>query len=75
MDNYYIKDICTKRFRRSSHQNSSSVNSLLSLGWSVDNIDLTKEIPSPHMISRIVRLMDNYDLLLIDEASMLTPVK
>ena len=73
MDNYYMK-IHAQNGLGGAHINSSTVNSLLSLGWSVDDIDLTKEIPSPHMISRIVRLMDNYDLLLIDEASMLTPV-
>ena len=65
---------CGSTGTASAHFNSSTLNSLLSLGLSVDNIDLTKAISSPQLISRIVQLMDNYDLLLIDEASMLTPV-
>ena len=65
---------CGSTGTSSAHFNSSTVNSLLSLGLSVDNIDLTKAISSPHMISKIVQLMDNYDLLLTDEASMITPV-
>ena len=65
---------CGSTGTASAHFNSSTVNSLLSLGLSVDNIDLTKAISSPHIISKILQLMDNYDLLLIDEASMITPV-
>ena len=40
----------------------------------MDFVDLTKEISSPAMISKIVQLMDSYDMLLIDEVSMMTPV-
>ena len=65
---------CGSTGTASAHFNSSTINSLLSLGLSVDNIDLTKATSSPQLISKIVQLMDNYDLLLIDEASMLTPV-
>ena len=54
--------------------NSETVNSLLSLGLSVDYIDLAAEITTAQKIAKIVQLMDNYHMLLIDEASMLTPV-
>ena len=53
---------------------SETVNSLLSLGLSVDYIDLAAEITTAQKVARIVQLMDNYHMLLIDEASMLTPV-
>ena len=58
----------------SAHFNSRTINSLLSLGLSVDNVELSSELTSPMLISKIVQLMDKYDLLLVDEASMLTPV-
>ena len=54
--------------------NSETVNSLLSLGLSVDYIDLAAEITTAQKIAKIVQLMDNYHMLLIDEASMMTPV-
>ena len=53
---------------------SETVNSLLSLGLSVDYIDLASDTTSPQTIAKIVRLMDYYHMLLVDEASMLTPV-
>ena len=53
---------------------SETVNSLLSLGLSVDYIDLAKAITRPQTMAKIVQLMDYYHMLLIDEASMLTPV-
>ena len=53
---------------------SKTVNSLLCLGLSVDKVDLATETTSAQMASNIVHIMENYDLLLIDEASMLTPV-
>ena len=65
---------CGSTGSASAHFNSSTINSLLSLGMNVDKIDLTKEISSPNMISKIVQLMDGCDMLLIDEISMLTPV-
>ena len=58
----------------SAHLNSSTVNTLLFLGLSLDKVDLTKEISSPAMISKIVQIMDSYDMLLIDEVSMMTPI-
>ena len=65
---------CGSTGSASAHFNSSTINSLLSLGMNVDTIDLTKEISTPNMISKIVQLMDDCDMLLIDEVSMLTPV-
>ena len=65
---------CGSTGSASTHFNSSTINSLLSLGMNVDTIDLTKEISTPNMISKIVQLMDDCDMLLIDEVSMLTPV-
>ena len=65
---------CGSTGTSSTQFNSSTINSLLLLGLSVDTIDLTKEITIPNMISKIVKLMDKYHLLLVDEASMLTPV-
>ena len=65
---------CGSTGSASAHFNSSTINSLLSLGMNVDTVDLTKEITSPNMISKIVQLMDGCDMLLIDEVSMITPV-
>ena len=65
---------CGSNGTASVHFNSSTVNSLLSLGMIVNNIDLTKVISNHHMISKILQLMDNYNMLLIDEASTVTPV-
>ena len=53
---------------------SETINSLLSLGLSVDNIDLATEITRAQTMAKIVQLMDYYHMLLIDEASMLTPI-
>ena len=53
---------------------SRTVHSFLSLGMSVDKIDLAKETTSAGTISKVVAAVENYDLILIDEASMITPV-
>ena len=53
---------------------SRTINSLLSLGLSVDNIDLSTASTSAHLVSKVVAAVENYDLILIDEASMVTPV-
>ena len=53
---------------------SETVNSLLSLGLSVDYIDLAAAFTTAQTMAKIVQLMDYYHMLLIDEASMLTPV-
>jgi hypothetical protein len=65
---------CGSTGTAAAHFNSSTINSLLSLGLSIDKVDLAKETTSPHTISQIVQLMDKYHLLLVDEASMITPV-
>ena len=51
-----------------------TINSLLSLGRNIDNIDLSKATTSAQLISKVVAAVENYDLILIDEASMITPV-
>ena len=51
-----------------------TLNSLLSLGLSVDNIDLSTTTTSAHIVAKVVSVVENYDLILIDEASMVTPV-
>ena len=51
-----------------------TINSLLSLGLSVDNIDLSTTTTSAHIVAKVVNVVENYDLILIDEASMITPV-
>ena len=51
-----------------------TLNSLLSLGLSVDNIDLSTMTTSAHIVAKVVNVIENYDLILIDEASMITPV-
>ena len=53
---------------------SRTINSFLSLGLSVDNIDLSSATTSAHVVSKVVAAVENYDLILIDEASMVTPV-
>lgn len=53
---------------------SRTINSFLSLGKNVDKIDLSKATTSAQVISKIVAAIENYDLILIDEASMITPV-
>ena len=53
---------------------SRTINSLLSLGRNIDNIDLSKAMTSAQRISKVVAAVENYDLILIDEASMITPV-
>ena len=65
---------CGSTGTASAHFKSKTINSLLSLGLSIDNIDLASETTSPQIITKIVQLMDEYHLLLVDEASMLTPV-
>ena len=65
---------CGSTGTASAHFKSKTINSLLSLGLSVDNINLATETTSAQTITKIVRLMDEYHLLLVDEASMLTPV-
>ena len=51
-----------------------TINSFLSLGRNVDKIDLSKVTTSAQVISKVVAAVENYDLILIDEASMITPV-
>ena len=51
-----------------------TINSLLSLGLSVDKIDLSTATTSAHIVAKVVNVVENYDLILIDEASMVTPV-
>ena len=53
---------------------SRTINYFLSLGLSVDNIDLSKATTSGQVIAKVVSAVENYDLILIDEASMITPV-
>ena len=53
---------------------SRTINSFLSLGRNVDKIDLSKATTSAQVISKVVAAVENYDLILIDEASMITPV-
>ena len=53
---------------------SRTINSFLSLGRNVDKIDLSKTTTSAQVISKVVAAVENYDLILIDEASMITPV-
>ena len=65
---------CGSNGTTSAHFKSKTINSYLSLGLSVDNIDLTSEITSANVISKIVQLIDQYHLLLVEEALMLTPV-
>ena len=65
---------CGSNGTTSAHFKSKTINSYLSLGLSVDNIDLSSEITSANVISKIVQLIDQYHLLLVEEALMLTPV-
>ena len=53
---------------------SRTINSFLSLGRNVDKIDLSKATSSAQVIAKVVAAVDSYDLILIDEASMITPV-
>ena len=53
---------------------SRTIHSFLSLGLSVDRIDLSKATTSAQVIAKVVAAVENYDLILIDEASMITPV-
>ena len=53
---------------------SRTIHSFLSLGLSVDRIDLSKATTSAQVSSKVVAAVENYDLILIDEASMITPV-
>ena len=53
---------------------SRTINSFLSLGRNVDKIDISKATTSAQVISKVVAAVESYDLILIDEASMITPV-
>ena len=65
---------CGSTGTASAQFKSKTINSLLSLGLSVDRIDLTTEMTSAQMISKIVQIVQKFYLILLDEASMITPV-
>ena len=65
---------CGSTGTASAQFHSRTINSFLKLGLSVDNIDLSKATTSGQVIAKVVAAVENYDLILIDEASMITPV-
>ena len=65
---------CGSTGTASAQFHSRTINSFLKLGLGIDNIDLSKATTNGQVIAKVVTAFENYDLILIDEASMITPV-